>query len=183
MSMPPDDIKSRWTSVVDAVSAFAFVSIALAIAGVLPNSCYLNTRDEGRFADHRIGMFGWHFCYSDRTVAGATPPVLEQVVWPLLPVYAHHPMQSNMAGYTLLAVPLWPLLVLTGWTPVPRAYRLLKDRWLMWANSGADPRRGFELVISATVADPAAEPLGSEGLIPPAPASRTPGSTSSAPRR
>ncbi len=132
----------------------------------------------GQYADLRIGICNGEVCYSSRTVAGATPPLAESLIGSFLPVYVHRAMESNLSGYTIAAFPIWPLLVLTGW-PVARwlslewaaRYRFRRDRHHV----------GFEPILPGVREGPAAEPPGSDvALTPPAPASRTPGSASSA---
>ena len=111
----------------DSLAAILFCGTTLVCAGVLPAGCYVDSGDYGRFADRRIGLYDGQWCYSTRTVPGATPPLLEGVVGPILPVVRHRPMKSNLAGYTIVTVPLWPLLLVTGWPAVAAAVRHWKD--------------------------------------------------------
>ncbi len=136
--------------------------------GLLPGTA-IDSSQYGRYADRRLGICNGQFCYSWRTVAGQTPPLVEQVVGVFMPVWVRHAMAPNLAGYEIVAVPLWPLLAVTGWPVVSwlvvewvARYRGRRNRRLV----------GFDVVMPA--AESAAVPSRRD-LTPPVPPSRAQG--------
>jgi len=168
------------------VSAFLFTLACIGSCGCRFGT-WINPQDRCD-NDRLVGLFRWQLCYYHRTsVAGATPPSLESLVGPFMPVIGMHGFESNLASYTVIAIPFWPLLIV-GWPAfrgvVPAWSSQLRGATFGWCYAPNEQQRGFEPIVAARKAEPAAEPPGSvDPLNPRPPPSHAPASAPVAARR
>ena len=180
--MRPDP-ESNMSALAQA-SAIAFATAAIAFSCGGLGTTLDRTSGYDDYHEWRIGTYRGQFCWYHRTTtAGATPPGVEELVGPILPVYIDRGMESNRAAYHLVAVPTWPLFLVVAWPALIFCCRTwparIRKEWenlrIWYGTTGTAKQRGFEPISLGPSKPRAVATTTNDPAIPPAPASRTPG--------